>query len=374
KVDVTALEKYNAAYELDKSAQATPEDKAASWRRLALDVPQYADMAGKRAAQWDAFAAQKKAAEAARLKRVAARDRDWEKLSPLLSLAVVPEADKANWSDKFLRAYYRSPGVRPGMAKVLVRHVPAGALHDALVKLALKATKDEETQAAPRSATEKAGIQWVRIPGGTFSMGASDQSNAQPHQVTVKSFQMAKTLVTNRQYKACVAAGACTAADDQGPAFDGDDQPVVGVDWNQAKAFSKWVGGRLPSEAEWEYAARSAGKDWKYPWGDETATCDNAVIAGCGYNATSPVCSKPKGNTKQGLCDMAGNVWEWVEDKYHDSYKGAPTDGSAWEDAGSFRVVRGGSWLFDAARARSAYRYSDDPGNRGDYLVFRPAR
>ncbi|NNN06367.1 MAG: formylglycine-generating enzyme family protein, partial [Elusimicrobia bacterium] len=193
------------------------------------------------------------------------------------------------------------------------------------------------------------------------------------HRVTIHSFQMAKTLVTNKLYKACVAAGACTAPSNY---YGGDDNPVVNVDWNQAKAFSKWVGGRLPSEAEWEYAARSGGRDWKYPWGNETATCDNAVIAGCGYNETAPVCSKPKGNTKQGLCDMAGNAWEWVEDEWHDSYDGAPTDGSAWEDAnaGSDRVGRGGSWGFDAADARSAYRSGGDPGYRSADLGFRPAR
>jgi formylglycine-generating enzyme required for sulfatase activity len=146
------------------------------------------------------------------------------------------------------------------------------------------------------------------------------------------------------------------------------------VDWNQAKTFSAWVGGRLPSEAEWEYAARSAGKDRKYPWGDEDATCERAVISGCG-SATAPVCSKPAGNTQQGLCDMAGNAWEWVQDWYHGSYNGAPTDGSAWESpTGSYRVGRGGSWNYPADIARSAYRGSLVPGFRNYYLGFRPAR
>lgn len=250
-----------------------------------------------------------------------------------------------------------------------------------------------------RAAAGKAGIQWVRIPGGTFTMGSTDSDlkwSKPAHQVSVKSFQLAKTLVTNKQYKACVTAGACAAAhvsdgkcyisgvspfsEDSLPySFQGDDQPVVCVDWNQAQDFSQWVGGRLPSEAEWEYAARSLGKDYEYPWGNEAATCERAVIfeggRGCGREATWPVCSKPAGNTAQGLCDMAGNAWQWTQDWYRESYDGAPTDGRAWESpAGSGRVLRGGSWFEDAGEARSAYRGRVDPGDPGYHIGFRPLR
>jgi len=231
----------------------------------------------------------------------------------------------------------------------------------------------------------QAGIQWVTIRGGSFMMGADDHITAAwpkkkvaealpKHKVTVKNFQMAKTLVTNKQYQACVKAGVCTSPHDidgtcqilypenlalewkRGvlpPLFKGDDQPVVCVDWHQAKAFAKWVGGRLPTEAEWEYAARSGGKEWIYPWGNQALTCELAVVGagtkglkgGCGRGTTWPVCSKPKGNTSQGLCDMSGNAYEWLQDWKHDSYTGAPSDGSAWErPAGMYRVSRGGSW------------------------------
>lgn len=225
-----------------------------------------------------------------------------------------------------------------------------------------------------RDMAGNAGIHWVRIPGGRFTMGSKNGNERPAHGVAIKSFQMAKTLVTNKQYQACVDAGACTDAVDGGASYAGDDQPVVFVEWKQADAFSKWVGGRLPSEAEWEYAARSAGKEQKYPWGNEDATCANAVISGCGYNAAAPVCSKPAGNTQQGLCDMAGNAGEWVEDWYHASYNGAPTDGSAWEDGGSDRAVRGGSWSYDAGYARSARRGRSVPGYRGPRMGFRVAR
>jgi formylglycine-generating enzyme required for sulfatase activity len=384
-VDVDALEKYDAAVKFDKG-EASAEDKAAAWRGLAKDAPKFADLAGKRAAQWDRFAEQKKAADEARQKRVEARDADWQKLSRLLALGVVPEADKQGWAGQFLKAYMKSPGLEPGMAKSLVAYAAPGPVQNSLKALARKAPKEEpaptgEVSQAPAKTTRatagKAGIEWVNIPGGSFMMGSDDWSDTKPrHEVTIKSFQMAKTLVTNKQYQACVAAGACTAPDYAGESFKGDDQPAVSVDWNQAKAFSEWVGGRLPSEAEWEYAARSGGKEQRYPWGDEEATCERAVMEyGCGRKATWPVCSKPTGNTKQGLCDMAGNVMEWVQDWYHRPYAGAPTDGSAWENpTGDARVARGGAWDQAAGGVRSALRFINDPGDRFNLLGFRPAR
>jgi formylglycine-generating enzyme required for sulfatase activity len=261
----------------------------------------------------------------------------------------------------------------------------------------LTATGRAATKGRAVAPANKAGIQWVTIATGTFIMGASDLgSETQPHVVAIKSFQMSKTLVTNRQYRACVAAGACAAAHaadgscsvyngsgwERGglsDSFQGDDQPVVCVDWEQARAFARWAGGRLPTESEWEYAARSGGQDQKYPWGDEAATCERAVTnnddsMGCGKASTWPVCSKPAGNTRQGLCDMAGNAYEWLEDSYHDSYDGAPTDGSAREDQGSARAFRGGSWQKVARLARSAHRGGFHPLARNDDLGFRIAR
>jgi formylglycine-generating enzyme required for sulfatase activity len=236
-----------------------------------------------------------------------------------------------------------------------------------------------QTKEVPKS---KAEIEWVRIPGGSFLMGSSGRrpgtENEGPvHRVAVKSFELAKTLVTNKQYRACIEAGACPVMSTNcGNSFKEDDQPVICVDWNEARIFSEWAGGRLPSEAEWEYAARSGGKKQEYPWGDEAPKpCEQLVMGSCAGVTTLPVCSKPKGNTSQGLCDMAGNAWEWVQDWYHDSYEGAPSDGSAWQSPpGAFRVSRGGSWGNSATHVRAAKREYVDPSSRNYIMGFRPAR
>jgi len=247
------------------------------------------------------------------------------------------------------------------------------------------------SSAPPRTTTTpgKAGIQWVSFPGGSFKM--SLKGALPPRRVRVKPFEMARSAVTNGQYRDCVKAGSCTPARDYGPAFSGDDQPVVGVTWHQADAFSRWAGGHLPSEAQWEYAARSGGRNQEFPWGDEPATCERAVIPdreegalpglrtgfGCGRQAPWPVCSKPKGNTAQGLCDMGGNVHQWVRDASHKDYRGAPSDGSARETPGDHhprRVIRG--WPFDGSDTTSNAFSRDNqlPDTETDFIGFRPAR
>jgi formylglycine-generating enzyme required for sulfatase activity len=267
----------------------------------------------------------------------------------------------------------------------------------------------------------KAGIEWIPIPGGSFIMGYG-ALDAWPwtkpaHRVTVPSFQMAKTAATFKQYKACVNASVCTPAHvsdgtcyaydvnganwgqrDLPAGFRGDDQPAVCLTWRQSRTFAQWVGGRLPTEAEYEYAARSAGKEYLYPWGNAATTCERAVIGGCGGRATMPVCSKPRGNTEQGLCDMSGNSWTFVQDEYHFSYAGAPADGSAWGsptrggapqdfcragrgDGSAWKkpnpmnpVMRGGSWRMTVGFDRSAFRAPIIAGCRYSTGGIRPVR
>ncbi|HXS99710.1 MAG TPA: SUMF1/EgtB/PvdO family nonheme iron enzyme, partial [Elusimicrobiota bacterium] len=216
RVGLDGLARYKAALALDADPGATPADKAASWRRLGRDEKELAAAAGERAAQWDAFASATAAADQARFERVGRRNADWDRLSRLLSQAGLPEADKSVWSARFLEAYWLSPGVDAEAAAALAPHVPPGAMRTALEALALKVRQKEPAAAggdararAPEGST---GIEWITIPGGSFIMGyGAEEQDAQPaHRVAVKTFQIAKTLVTNKQYKACVAAGACT--------------------------------------------------------------------------------------------------------------------------------------------------------------------
>ena len=224
-------------------------------------------------------------------------------------------------------------------------------------------------------------VEYITINGGEFPMGTDSGEkgfeDAKPiHEVSIKTFGMSKTAVTVEQYAECVIKGGCTDPatgaycnwGKTGRQF----HPVNCVDWNQAQAYAKFKGARLPSEAEFEYAATSGGKNQKYPWGNEEPTSELAVFH---TNGTMPVCSKPKGNTAHGLCDMSGNVWQRMQDKYQDSYEGASVDGSAVEGAGSARVVRGGSFNIGGARyLRADGRNYYGPGGRRGSIGFRLVR
>ena len=218
--------------------------------------------------------------------------------------------------------------------------------------------------------------------GSPSSVGVGDEMPE--HQVTVPNFEMWQTEVTVAQYTECVDEGACTVPNLGTDAYcdpvtypgwhnwletGRDDHPVNCVDWNQSRNFCFWAGARLPSESEWEYVASNGSDEDLYPWGDTVATCSFAVMDddthtdGCDLDTTWPVCSIPAGDNDNGLCDLAGNVWEWCEDDSHGDYLSAPADGSAWIETPHLaqRVLRGGGATFSASFQRASKRGSGVP-------------
>jgi len=216
----------------------------------------------------------------------------------------------------------------------------------------------------------------VYVPAGAFTMG-SDKGNSDErpvHTVYLDAFYIDKTEVTNAQYRKCVEAGGCDTPV-KTTYYDNADytqHPVVYVSWNDADAYCRWAGKRLPTEAEWEKAAR--GTDGRtYPWG-EGIDCDHAQYSKCG-GGTMPVGSKPKGASPYGALDMVGNVWEWVADWYDpDYYSQSPERNPPGPDSGEGRVLRGGSLHGNQRFTRCAYRVGGNPRHRYFYVGFRCAR
>ena len=220
----------------------------------------------------------------------------------------------------------------------------------------------------------------VVIPAGSFEMGSNESVDEQPvRRVSVPSLLMGKTEVTQGQWKAVMGNNPSRFSQ------CGEDCPVEQVSWNEAQEFARRLSQktgnqyRLPSEAEWEYAAR-AGSNTKWSFGDnESQLGDHAWYLGnskawFGENKTQRVAQK-KPNAF-GLFDMHGNVWEWVQDCWHDNYIGAPSAGSAWSTAcsGNYRVFRGGSWIDGPSILRAAIRYRNTPVYRVDINGLRLAR
>lgn len=213
----------------------------------------------------------------------------------------------------------------------------------------------------------------VDIPAGEFQMGCNEAVDDQCyedeypyHAVTLSAYQIGKYEVTVGEYQQCVTNGACNNNGDYTHYYTNTDEsscnlgadgkgshPMQCVTWYGAKAYCEWIGRRLPTEAEWEKAAR--GIDGRiYPWGNEPiVSCDNAVIddenaggiGGCGASGTMPVGSKPNGVSPYGAYDMVGSVWELVNDRYaSDYYASSPTNNPMGPETGDLSVLRGGAW------------------------------
>ena len=232
----------------------------------------------------------------------------------------------------------------------------------------------------------------VVIPAGSFQMGSPsnepqrDGDEGPQRRVTIPAFAMAKTEVTFNEWNACVADGSCShRPGDQG--WGRGNRPVINVSWNDAQEYVRWLSRttgeeyRLPSESAWEYAAR-AGTTTRFNTGncistDQANFDGNFPPSGCSkgqYRKRTVAVGSFPGNAF-GLHDMHGNVWEWVQDCWNDSYREAPSDGSAWLAGDCGRaVLRGGSWTYYGQLLRSANRNGNPRDNRLNFIGFRPAR
>jgi formylglycine-generating enzyme required for sulfatase activity len=222
----------------------------------------------------------------------------------------------------------------------------------------------------------------VLVPAGEFSMGSpeGDPDEKPAHKVQISAFFMDKYEVTVKQYAAFLqeSGGDRPAEWKTMNKTANQNRPVMGVDWAEAARYCKWAGKRLPTEAEWEKAAR--GTDGRlYPWGNDPPTPLHANYGKKEWNnheALVPVGTLEAGKSPYGIYDMAGNVWEWVSDWYdNDYYKNSPLDSPAGPPTGGFKVIRGGSWNTSARNLRAADRYFDPPSFRSQYVPgFRCAK
>ncbi len=218
---------------------------------------------------------------------------------------------------------------------------------------------------------EKDGAEMVYVPAGEFLMGSEDadaySDEAPENTVYLDAYWMYKYEVTNAQYRVCIEEGACSGALSSYPE---NEYPAVYITWYEASDYCEWAGGRLPTEAEWEKAAR--GEDGRtYPWGEASPNCSLVQYYDCSGD-TIAVGSLADGASPYGALDMAGNVWEWVADWYDaDYYQNSPSQNPTGPASGTYRVIRGGSWMNNEWNLRASFRARNYPGHSYSYYGFR---
>lgn len=245
----------------------------------------------------------------------------------------------------------------------------------------------EEKKVIMKEPVDTSGM--VYIPAGEFTMGSNDYDNEKPpHKVYLDAYSIDKYEVTNAQYKECVSVGKCKKPHDTTWYDDSNyaNHPVVYVDWNMANAYCAWVEKRLPTEAEWEKAARGENS-LTFPWGNDwdINKCNSGEYQGSltiikmanmdMRRGTLPVGSFPESVSPYGVMDMAGNVWEWVSDWYDvDYYQNSPEKNPKGPSKGEYKGLRGGSWGSAALfYLRATYRNGHGPNYSDDFVGFRCA-
>ena len=254
-----------------------------------------------------------------------------------------------------------------------------------------KKTEPAAPAASPNERVrDEDGATMLRVQAGAFVRGSSDgdDDESPPRTIHVAAFWIDRLEVSVAQYAQCVGASACAApiapkkaatAECNWGREDRRDHPVNCVTWQEAVDYCRWAGAVLPTEAQWERAAR--GSDGRrYPWGNEPATCEHTVmpergVAGCGRKTTWPVGTKPRDQSPFGLRDMSGNVREWVADYYGEKYYTTSVDRDpTGPDKGWAKALRGGSWeVHNEQHMRAANRYRFKPDFRFHGAGFRCA-
>lgn len=373
----SAARGYRRAAKIEQISDRSPVEKVAAWRQVAADeaLPEATrGWARARADRWAELVEITRARCALVAQVKAQRDAEMEAM-------VASNYEALRGLKRLSEALASAEAVERRLSE---RYAPWAPALDTY-PLTCSAEVMVDGAAAP-GRPEALGIEPVALPGGRFTVGDEGA------EITVAPFSISKTEITAGQYAQCVAAGACAPAT-SATCTGGDpkkaDHPINCVDWYEAMTFARWVGGRLPTEAEWAYAARSGGRAVKYPWGDAPPTQAHAIHDGPrgGHFRPEPVCSAPEGHTAQGLCDMAGNVREWTLDTYHPDHAGAPTDGGPWVEQPSGwparprawqadsevggRVTRGGSWAASPSRLETRARQRDEADDRYQNIGFR---
>jgi formylglycine-generating enzyme required for sulfatase activity len=284
----------------------------------------------------------------------------------------------------------KAPPAKPGR-RSLWRWALGAASLAALVCAGYLVYRPRMQPPRPSSArtNPKDGLPYVWIEPGEFQMGAppeeseADTDENPRHRVRItKGFWLGATPVTVAAYKRFVGERPqfkMPPAPDFNPDWSKPDHPIVRVPWDEAQAYCEWAGrpgGGLPTEAQWEYAARGGNDGLKYPWGNEISP-ENANYSGSKWKGTSPVRSYPP--NAWGLYDMSGNVWEWAADWYDKDYYGTLPQDKAADDprgpqSGTMRVLRGGSFGFVTWVLRAGYRGRYAPGYWDSYIGFRCVR
>jgi formylglycine-generating enzyme required for sulfatase activity len=256
------------------------------------------------------------------------------------------------------------PNSSPGAGQGVVELVPAGRAGEG-PKVTIPAFTTRA--GAPSWATDERLNPRVLFVGDEFQMGSPDgvaYPDEHPQQrVRVSRFWLQQHEVTNEEYRRFEPTHGFTPGQER--------YPVVNVTWNEALAYAEWLGGSLPTEAQWEFAARGA-RGRKYPWGDEEPTCARANFNDCGWRLKA-VGSHPGGATPKGVEDLAGNAWEWCWDWYADRQPPGDQTDPLGPTSGSVRVLRGGSFIGGPGYLRSAYRGYYHPGFLGHDIGFRVA-